>query len=344
MKKHGIAFLIILCCGALFLQSTVFAAASKAEQFEQKYAQQREQLSKQQFDSNQEYEAEYNRIALNYRKELFSTPEIVWEKLSEQQPDTPKNRTKAKEYLYARMQQTDYQDSLLQYYADSQHCTVDQLRRIPEFSCSEPIPLSDREDMLIYGKGLIDAAYFIQYVKCWMIVGYADGNPFAVFQLSADDEDAYSIDSVYPSPKQAAAYESLLTESGCYAISSIIEDDVTWYLIKDGDIAAIRCINAETGQQTVFLEDVRQIAVYHRALYLAMSRNLDIAFQENQKSIALKGNYTESSSQYISYKDMWNRAKFDLYIKPYLLPAVCGIVLAAVLNGILIFRKRRLKS
>ena len=45
----------------------------------------------------------------------------------------------------------------------------------------------------------------------------------------------------------------------------------------------------------------------------------------------------------LTYKDTWNRAYFDLYIRPYLIPAVIVLALGAAVT-VVIIRKRKQKK
>lgn len=286
-------------------------------------------ISKEEFDQ----ESARNYVWLWYMQSTH--PEVAFNVLSKQDTDTAENRATAKSYLDGIGESAAWRSELMQYYADSKKMDVKDVTEEPVFTFSEALPMCDEFNLLSYGEGVMHPEYLTQYVAGWIFVAYADGEPFAMFQLKKGDMFPYKINRVYPSPENAAAYHSILENEGCYVTSGISDADVIYGIRQDDKIKSVAKINVETGKTKMLARNSLSVEIYYRARKEAMDHNLEL--QSSHTFYEMAGQMNQEKT--ISYKDVWLKVCFDLYIRPYLIPAVAVLALGAAV--LIVIRKRK---
>lgn len=343
MKRILTIIGLFLCCVMFLTSLPVYAEASALKQLEEKYDKFKDELLERRNTdmamTSQEYDSQWLKLMYMEIQERYTTPKIAYEILQQQQRDAEQTRLDVKDFIIAWEKEESHKESFLQYYADSQKVSASEVETIPEFTFSDPIPLTDRDNLLTHGGGVIESNDLKSFVSSWVVVGYADKKPFCVFRIKADTNGEYNILTTYPSAKQAEIYAMLLTLEGCYTVSGISEDSVIYYMVSGDEIAGVYKIEIDTASVEVMAEGKEDVQIYNYALMLTrnenVQRNIDAA---DNGSLNLSGT---STLDYVSYKDMWNKAKYHLYIKPYLGYIIAAaVILAAGAVGVFFYHRK----
>ena len=264
----------------LMILSCPFAVqAATVEEIEQKYKAERAELLEQfdngQLESNKYHDLLYDSIIMeNYEKNQL--PEAGYQILSEQMQDTQEVRNGVIKYMDWVGGSLAHMEDMKQYYADSRKTTVDQIEKFPEFTFSVPLPMSDINNMLVYGSGVLNPEYLREFVTAWIVVGYADAEPFCVFQIqNGSFKNSYLITGAYPSPIQASAYhELLLQQQDRYYTMPISYATIQYLELNDGKLSSMHKYDPMKKEETTIVSGEDQMPIYFKAITLASQKNM----------------------------------------------------------------------
>ena len=332
--KRWLSFLMcmVLIVTACFISVGAATIKNIVDEYERKIAEVEQEYSNGSI-TRSEYDAEMNRVYIvRMQKEYGKKASLEY--LEKQQEDNSETRKSVHVWLTNLFSAKEAQEEIKMYYANSQKKSFTEIEQLPQITLSEALPVSDIQRMLSYGEGKLEADYFKKYVAAWYLVGYADGVPFAVFKVSYTEDGTYQLGSIYPSPEQASTLDAIVVKSGCYVISSISESKVSYCIVDDEGIQTVQQINSKTGAVDVIVQDSKEAEVYFYATKLAFDKNL-----ENQLKLIGSEQFGGATNSMLTYKDTWNRAYYELYIRPYFIPAVAVLALGAAV--LIVIRKRK---
>ena len=331
LKKRFWIFIIVVSLLFCFSQSA-YAKQSVLERIEEEFMLENTELRSQEGLTETEFRVELTKLLAEYDQKISQSPAAALEYLSKGQANTSENQKNAKQYMEYQAGKLD----LDQYYADSQGISVDKLSIKPNYTFSDPIPLVEETYLLAAGKGQIKPEYLIEYVAAWIFVGYANEVPYGVFQVVCS-KGAYVLNTVFPSPKQAAAYELLLDIPGCYTTSVVSDSEIWYYQMLTEKIEKVAYRKVENPKEEITVVADSDIPVYFKAKKLASDANIQLQIDNPYQMVAGIGNEVM-----LTYQDTWNRAYYELYIRPYLISVVAVLALGAAV--LIVIRRRKQKK
>ena len=333
MKKIVRVVLVILIFVLSFQIIDTSVQASELKVIQDEYQNEKEQWRNKLLSGNisQDEFLAADMMAMYQRQyRVLSSPTAAQEYLEQEAiPKTESNKKQMLEYIY--------KEDVMGYYWESCGRTDSSKLGLPQLSFSEPIPMIYKEMLLAVGEGYLTEENLKQYVSAWVFVGYADGDPFGVFQVSRLEGNLL-VSGIVPDIQTAVAYDSLLEIEGCYTTSAMIAPEISYLVVKDGVVQSVHQRDVKTLETEDITTNAKDTEFYHYARNIASIRSLEVSIK-NEEAVLLGGKAAEAV---YTFEDAKRQAYFDLYIRPYLIPAVAVLVLGAAV--IIVLRKRKQKK
>ncbi len=315
-----------------------------------------DKIEKEHQDRKQEALAAYESGEISYKEfdlldsesrsikflETISSPSAAWEVMGVCDVDTPQNRNLIKEVWL--QEHGTIESFLLSLYEEATGLKDTDYDRIPEFSYSDLLPMTESFYLTIAMEGKITAKAIEENVNAWIIVVFADQEPFCVQTIGRDEDGKYTLIGTMVSKQQAKAYLELMAIPGCYVVSSLGESDIDYLLIEENKIKSENVIHVETLQSQSTTLGEREVQTYLWAQVLNTREQTAYEVQHPAGVIYKSlGGATEDVGKTV--EEHLDYAYYDLFVKPYVVSFLwvfaAGIVLIVAIVVIRFFKNKK---